>query len=759
MLSNRPLLQRVADPANLLAASRRCASRGGSVARLGPSDLERLSHEIITERYVPEPMRKISIPKSSGKPGLREISIASSRDKIVQTAVKQIIEPIIDRRFEDCSFAYRKGHSAQMAVRKIEDLLHESANEWVVLADIDNFFDSLNHERLLRELRAAIEEESIVRLLDLWIRMGTIDWHRGWNNVWSGVRQGGVLSPLMGNLYLDEFDKLLVREGYNLVRYADDIAAVCRSRREAERCLKKIESFLREDLNLRLNENPLPVRHRSARFEFLGIEFDNGSLGVSADRLDALGFKLRGLQEFENRDSLAERLFEYNEIASGWRRYYTNLVSPKSVAAIAETFRGGLTSMISSAIVKKLIRDRKTAHSLVEHTERIVPTAVESGQKFVADIVRRAFMDASLTKATNKAVTHAVKRRRQEHLRIVGRTSNLVVSEPGTFLGKNAGSVVIKRERRKTREVRFSDLDCITLPSHGVSLSSDLITHCARNGIPLLVSGATGNVNALLTAPRFPDGDVGLNQIRAIDRVTPAIELAKEFIRGKISNQQNVIKSFGKYHSRTMPTLTNAIAEFDVKIKDLVKSLRSIVPDGDLSSQREKILGLEGTAARRYWELFSLMIPQEIEFPGRIRHGATDLVNSLLNYGYAVLSSRVELAILKSGLLPNVGFLHAAQPGKPVLAFDLIEEFRAAVVDRSVITILNRHEPAELEDGGLLTIDARKRLVDRVTDRLSTVIAFRGRELTIGEIIQFQANAIVRHLDGRKRYRAFVERW
>ena len=153
------------------------------------------------------------------------------------------------------------------------------------------------------------------------------------------------------------------------------------------------------------------------------------------------------------------------------------------------------------------------------------------------------------------------------------------------------------------------------------------------------------------------------------------------------------------------------------------------------------------------------MTPEEVGFPGRRRQGATDLMNCLLNYGYGVLQRVVHLAILKAGLNPAISFLHSLQGRTPTLVFDLMEEFRAPVVDRAVITLLNRREPAALDDNGRLDVETRRRLLQRVHERLNALVQSGGDEATMQQVIARQARGLVRHLEGKRRYRPFLDRW
>jgi CRISPR-associated protein Cas1 len=170
-------------------------------------------------------------------------------------------------------------------------------------------------------------------------------------------------------------------------------------------------------------------------------------------------------------------------------------------------------------------------------------------------------------------------------------------------------------------------------------------------------------------------------------------------------------------------------------------------------------MGLEGTFGSKYWQLVGHLLPDDLDFQGRTRKGAKDLVNSLLNYGYGILYSQTLNAVIMAGLNSTAGFLHSYQSGKPVLVYDLVEEFRATVVDRAIFSMLNRREILEQEENGLLKKDTRKKIAGAVLSRLGSEVNFREKRLTLEEVLKNQAMAIKRHLLGKDTYRPYLAKW
>lgn len=172
------------------------------------------------------------------------------------------------------------------------------------------------------------------------------------------------------------------------------------------------------------------------------------------------------------------------------------------------------------------------------------------------------------------------------------------------------------------------------------------------------------------------------------------------------------------------------------------------------------LFAFEGHGGNLYWQMIRLLLEDDITFTGRERQGATDLVNSLLNYAYGMLYPRVHHAILLAGLNPCISFLHTFQDNKPTLSFDLIEEFRAQAVDRVVFGMITKGEALALDaQTGRLTQETVRKLIRNVLERLATLIPYRGQEKSLQEIIHLQAKRLATHLHGKGRYQCFIGRW
>jgi len=171
-------------------------------------------------------------------------------------------------------------------------------------------------------------------------------------------------------------------------------------------------------------------------------------------------------------------------------------------------------------------------------------------------------------------------------------------------------------------------------------------------------------------------------------------------------------------------------------------------------------MSVEGRAAQSYWRVVGRLIPEELAWPGRLTRGACDPFNAALNYGYGILYAQIERAMVLAGLDPYAGFLHADRPGKPSLVLDATEEFRQAVVDRTIIALVNRGGSLEQEDDGMLTATARKRIAEKVNERLESSELYEGKRLALRLIVQCQARHAAMFLRGeREAYTPFVAAW
>jgi RNA-directed DNA polymerase len=271
--SSAALLEQVLDRNNLRDALKRVEANAGApgVDGMGTKDLrpylkdqwERIRAELVSGTYEPQPVRRVEIPKPQG--GKRLLGIPTVRDRIVQQAVVQVIGPIFEAIFCDCNNGYRPRRSTHTAIAQIRQY-GEQGYRWVVDADIQDFFGALDHDLLMGFVREKIVDGSVLGLIRAWLKAGVME-DMKLKTVMTGSPQGGVISPLLANVYLHQFDRVMMERGYRLVRYADDHVILCKLDRKAERALEVAKQILEGQLKLKVHPEktrhcPLPRRIR-----------------------------------------------------------------------------------------------------------------------------------------------------------------------------------------------------------------------------------------------------------------------------------------------------------------------------------------------------------------------------------------------------------------------------------------------------------------------------------------------------------------
>lgn len=232
-------------------------------------NLETLAQEVKYNQYHPKPLLRVEIDKPCGG-GSRPLSIPVIRDRVLQTAVALVLTPLFEAEFEDISFAYRKGRSVNQAIARIEQL-HNLGYQWVVDANIQSFFDQIEHGLIMQEVAQLVDDQDILRLIRLWLKATIVDDKQRYK-LHKGISQGSPISPMLANLYLDRLDKALLDQQYKIIRYADDFVILCKSEKQAKRALA-LSSEVLEQLRLCFNQSKTRITHFNRGFRFLGVDF------------------------------------------------------------------------------------------------------------------------------------------------------------------------------------------------------------------------------------------------------------------------------------------------------------------------------------------------------------------------------------------------------------------------------------------------------------------------------------------------------
>ena len=285
------------------------------------SNLEILQRKLITGNYVPKPVKRVYIDKEDGSQ--RPLGIPTVEDRIVQQALKLVIEPSFESKFLKCSYGFRPNRSAHMAVSEVRENL-KFEYRYVIDADLKSYFDMIDHDLLLEELQKEISDTSILNLIELTLKSGVVD-NGCFHETQKGSTQGGVASPLFANIYLHPLDTLITERGHKMVRYADDFIIFHKSKKGAERVLQGVVKFLEKKYKLKVHPKKTKIIDSyTEEFTFLGFVFKpSGYLGIAEKRKKTFKEKIKEITRKNQTVNIAVLIkSRLNSYIRGWANYY-----------------------------------------------------------------------------------------------------------------------------------------------------------------------------------------------------------------------------------------------------------------------------------------------------------------------------------------------------------------------------------------------------------------------------------------------------
>jgi len=391
------LLEKILEGGNLYEAYKRvCANKGASgVDGVEVEELftylkehkTELLESIRTRKYKPQPVRRVEIPKENGK--TRKLGIPTVVDRVIQQAISQVLIPIYEKQFSNSSYGFRPNRSCEMAVKSSLELLN-AGYEWIVDIDLERFFDTVNHDRLMNLLHQTIDDGDVLSLIRKYLVSGVMVGNT-YEETPVGTPQGGNLSPLLSNVMLNELDKELSSRGLSFVRYADDCNIFVRSRKSAERVMKSISKYIESKLGLKVNVSKSKIG-RPIEIKFLGFGYfidKDGKYQAKPDKLsvEKLGRKIKLLTRRNWSITLSSRLKNLCSQIRGWVNYF-RIAKMKTLLLSIDQY---LRKRIRVVIWKQWKKTRKRYESLrklgASHINAYMTANCRKGYQYVCGTI------------------------------------------------------------------------------------------------------------------------------------------------------------------------------------------------------------------------------------------------------------------------------------------------------------------------------------------------------------------------------------
>lgn len=752
---NETLFQKLCAEKTLMTAWKQIKKKGASGGVDGETveSIDERLHEYLCEiqqelkdnTWNPQPYLRIFIPKKDNE--FRKLGLLSIKDKIVQQAIKMLIEPRFEKVFVKNSYGYRpdKGHTR--AIRFAHHLIRSKQAHYILRLDIDNYFDNIDHALLFKRLTPLIPDSEMMRLIQLCIKMGMVNHKMKWDEIVSGVPQGAVLSPLLSNYYLHAFDQFILNKTKMYVRYADDFIILTETQEEAKLLQKAGEEFLQKRLKLQINTPE--IKEAKAGIEFLGITLNKKGISLSKAKKAILKERIEEL-------SWEQKAFSSNGLKhlTGIHNYYGSLLPDEYLKELDEILMKHLQSII-------------TGNWKEISSKNILLEALKSIDFFSSDyvlnkahyrnelLIHYLSLKEKATREKNERKNKTlIKQRKREYRKLENEASELVVSQIGSYIGIGKKGITLKVFGKPKNMSPMNNLNHITVIGEGISLSSNAISYCMNNKIGIDFFSGNGHHIASIMNSSYLQTTLWHKQASMPE--SKRGKLASRIILGKLKNQLNLIKYFHKYHKRTTLALNETYNEIVPNITQLIEKVKQNTPTEDY---RTTLMGWEAAGAVQYWKYIrELLSDDNIDFERREHQGATDLMNSMLNYGYAILYSRIWQSVMFRKMNPMDGILHTFNGTKPTFVYDIIELFRPQAVDRVVITLIQKGEPLNINKG-ILTNETKKLLIQNIIERLNRYETYRECEIRLTDIINMQTKDIAEYIISDKTFRPYIAKW
>ena len=689
-----------------VADKRGCAGVDGetisSFAGNQTVNIYQLMNSVADGSYQPLPCKQVIIPKKNGSQ--RELKIPTVRDRIVQQALLNVISPLMESKFSPVSFAYRPNLSYINAVEKIADY-RDMGYVWVLDADIVKFFDNIDHHRLFQQVRLHIDNPGILCLIKSWISVG-VETREGLILPQKGIPQGAVISPILANIYLHEFDEIISASDLEIVRYADDFLVLSTSQERIAIAKSEVIDLL-DAMGLEINTEKTQFTSFERGFRFLG----HGFLSDAIFPVDTNKAKLRSAIE-NNRG-------ERRTTKTRKKKVHQNQSQKSQVVSELAEAANSITNGFAGLGYEN-IRYLHKPYFAETITEKPLQTE-EDDSPFQKNIWNQEM-------------------------------AAIYLIEQGTNIYKDYQRFIIHVSEKPKLEVQIREVQQIIVFGN-IHLSTSVIQTCFKEQIPVIFLSQTGTYHGHLWSEKSIHLDNQLVQAERRNDDLFRFSISRAVVLGKLLNSKQLLMRFNRRRKIG-------------KVEEAIYGINQDIDALNYVDNLDTLRGYEGIAAARYFPAFgNLITNRKFSFSQRFRQPPTDEINSLLSFGYTLLYNNVLSFIITEGLSPYIGHFHYGDKQKTYLAFDLMEEFRSPIVDSLVLNIINHSlfkpkdfDIVETTGGVYLSQTARRVFLKQFESRMNEEISHPDliSQVTYRHAIQLQIRRYRRCLLSNDIYESFL---
>jgi len=489
--------------------------------RSDESLLGELAKELVTGRYVPQPLKRIEIKKDENE--TRPLGLSSARDKVVQKLLAMQMTEYFDHIFSNRSYGYRPNKGTLKAINRCRDYIRRGYI-YIYKTDIDDFFETIDHNELISLLQKHISDERIINIISLFLKNGSFK-EFDYIDHSEGIHQGDALSPLLSNIYLDQMDKWLEERNIEFVRFADDFVLFFKNPQMHKKVVEKLRDFL-QSIGLKLEEKKSYDADIKSGFTFLGCRFYQDHILIDNDRLQKKVSKIYDMSK--KRWELQRFISELNSFTESLQQYYLKIITPQSpqFSHLESALKDAVARRLATAFSQKEIIYKKDAKPIISTLLPLTPISKKQKENFVEEIIDKA---KAMAKDGKKDSKKSLTKTKQKFAKKIAINSTLFVDMFGSTLGVSKNRITLKVKGKIAQSIPKNSCERIIIQNRAVSLSSALIHLCSKQSIP--IDFIDDNLNHYASLHTFTQSYAKrtITQLKIKDDKTLSLEFAKAF--------------------------------------------------------------------------------------------------------------------------------------------------------------------------------------------------------------------------------------